>query len=242
MRRVRLGMIIPSSNTVVEQETCALLAGLDGVSAHFSRFKLTQVSVADPAAAYYDSGLMLEAGKLLADSRCAVITWNGSSGGVVGFERDRRFIAELEAATGTPATTAALSVVDAFRAFGVRRFGLVTLNPPEMNQRVVAHFAAEGFECVASTHRTDIADNFTMAEVPPEALAQAAFECARARPEAITVFGTNTRGAPVAAQLERDLGIPVVDSVAAGVWGALRRAGVDPRVLRTRGRLFELAA
>ncbi len=38
MQRVRLGMIIPSSNTVVEQETVALLAGFDGVSAHFSRF------------------------------------------------------------------------------------------------------------------------------------------------------------------------------------------------------------
>ncbi len=240
--RVRLGMIVPSSNTVVEQETCALLTGLPGVSAHFSRFKLTKVSVADPAAAYYDSGLMLEAGKLLADSRCSVITWNGSSGGLVGFERDRRFIAELEAATATPATTAALSVIDAFRAFGVRRYGLVTLNPPEMNERIAANFAAEGFECVASTHRTDLAENFAMAEVPPAALAEAAVECAKAKPDAITVFGTNTRGAPVVAQLERELGIPIVDSVAAGVWGALRRAGVDTRELRTRGRLFELAA
>jgi maleate isomerase len=237
---VRLGMIIPSSNTVVEQETTALLAGLDGVSAHFSRFKLTRVSVADPAAAYYDSGLMLEAGKLLADSRCKVITWNGSSGGVVGFERDRRFVAELEAATATPATTAALSVLDAFRALGVRRFGLVTLNPPATNQRVISHFAAEGFECVASTHRSDIEDNFVMAEVAPEALAQAARECARERPDAITVFGTNTRGAGIAARLERELGIPVIDSVAAGLWGALRRAGVDARALRAKGRLFEL--
>lgn len=240
MRRVRLGMIVPSSNTVVEQETATLLAGFDGVSAHFSRFKLTKVSVADPAAAYYDSGLMLEAGSLLADSRCAVITWNGSSGGVVGFDRDRRFVAELEAATRTPATTAALSVLDALRAFGARRIGLVTLNPPQMNRQIAAHFADEGFECVASTDRSDITDNFTMAEVEPEAIAQAALECARSRPEALTVFGTNTRGAPVAARLERELGIPVVDSVAAGVWGALRRAGVDTRSLAGRGRLFEL--
>lgn len=241
MRAIRLGMLIPSSNTVVEQETCTLLAGLEGVSAHFSRFKLTKVSVADPAAAYYDSGLMLEAAKLLADSRCAVITWNGSSGGVVGFERDRRFVAELEAATATPATTAALSVLDAFRALGVRGFGLVTLNPAEMNARITRHFAAEGFECVASTHRADIEDNFAMAEVSEEALAQAAVECARARPDALTIFGTNTRGARIAPRLEREFGLPVVDSVAAGVWGALRRAGVDTRALGDRGRLFGLA-
>jgi maleate isomerase len=238
MARLRIGMIIPSSNTVVEQETAALVRDFETVSVHYSRFPLTKVSVADPAAAYYDSGLMLEAGKLLADSRCAVITWNGSSGGVVGFQRDRRFVAELEAASAAPATTAALSVLDAFRLLGVRRFALVTLNPPEMNERIARHFAAEGFECVASSHRADIPDNFSMAEVPAEALAGEARRCARAHPDGITIFGTNTRGAPVAAALERELGVPVVDSVAAGLWGALRRAGVDTAPLARHGRMF----
>lgn len=236
----RLGMIIPSSNTVVEQETAALASSLEGVSLHFSRFKLTHVSVDDPAAAYYDSGLMLEAGKLLADCRPAVICWNGSAGGLVGFARDRRFVGELEAATGIPASTAALSVLDALRALGAHRFGLVTLNPPDMNRRIAAHFAEEGFECVASTHRTDIADNFAMAEVGAEALARAARECAGAQPEALAIFGTNTRGARIAAPLERELGIPVIDSVAAGLWGALRRIGADTRALAAHGRLFTL--
>lgn len=240
--RVRLGMIVPSSNTVVEQETCALLAGFPGVSAHFSRFKLTaKVSTADAAAAYYGSRPMLEAASLLADCRCTVITWNASAGGIVGFDRDRRCIAELEAATGTPATTAALSVIDALRAFGARRIGLVTLNPPDVNRQVAANFAAEGFDCIATTHRSDLADNFAMSEVSPEALAQAVRECAQAQPEAIAVFGTNIRGAPVAVQLEREFCIPVVDSVTAAAWGALRRAGVDPRRLAACGRIFQLS-
>jgi hypothetical protein len=33
----------------------------------------------------------------------------------------------------------------------------------------------------------------------------------------------------------------VIDSVAAGLWGALRRASVDTRTLGDRGRLFGLA-
>lgn len=237
---MRLGMIIPSSNTVVERETGALLAGMDEPSVHYSRFKLTDVSVADPVAAYYDSGLMLQAGRLLADCRCAVITWNGSSGGVAGFARERRFVSDLEAASATPVTTAALSVLDAFRALGVRRFGLVTLNPPALNERIAGHFAEEGFECVSSTHRSDIPDNFAMAEVGPEALAQAARQCAEAGPDALTIFGTNTRGARLAAALERELGLPVIDSVAAGLWGAMRRAGLATRGLERHGRLFSL--
>ena len=46
----------------------------------------------------------------------------------------------------------------------------------------------------------------------------------------------------VVAQLERELGIPVVDSVVAGAWGALRRAGVDTRPLAEHGRIFQLPA
>ncbi len=37
---------------------------------------------------------------------------------------------------------------------------------------------------------------------------------------------TNFRGAPVVPELERELGIPVIDSVVVGLWGALRIVGV----------------
>ena len=108
---------------------------------------------------------------------------------------------------------------------------MVTLNTPEMNATIKAHFAAEGFECAASTHRTDITDNFAMAQVTPGEIATAARDCVAscgaAKPDAVIVYGTNTRGAPAAHQLEQDIGIPVFDSVAWGVFGALRMAGLD---------------
>jgi maleate isomerase len=43
----------------------------------------------------------------------------------------------------------------------------------------------------------------------------------------------------VAAELERELGIPVYDTVALGIWAGLRAAGVDTRPARAWGRLFE---
>jgi maleate isomerase len=48
------------------------------------------------------------------------------------------------------------------------------------------------------------------------------------------------RGAPLAAELERETGIAVVDSVATAVWGSLRLAGVDTRRVVGWGRLFGL--
>ncbi len=50
-RPVRLGMLTPSSNTALEPITCAMLAGIDGVSAHFSRFKVTEIALSEHGAA-----------------------------------------------------------------------------------------------------------------------------------------------------------------------------------------------
>jgi maleate isomerase len=62
---------------------------------------------------------------------------------------------------------------------------------------------------------------------------------AAARPEVIIAVCTNFPAAAVAAELERELGIPVYDTVALGVWKSLRLAGIDTRSAAEWGRLFE---
>ena len=41
------------------------------------------------------------------------------------------------------------------------------------------------------------------------------------------------------AALEREIGIPVLDSVAVTLWDCLRKAGVDPAPIDGAGRLFQ---
>ncbi len=43
--RIILGMLTPSSNTVLEPTTTHMLESLDEVTAHFSRFKVTEISL-----------------------------------------------------------------------------------------------------------------------------------------------------------------------------------------------------
>ena len=50
------------------------------------------------------------------------------------------------------------------------------------------------------------------------------------------------RAAPLAEALERELGIPVLDTVALAVWSSLLLAGVDAGRVEGWGRLFQLAA
>ncbi len=239
MQTKRLGMILPSSNTVVEPTCIAMCEGPSDISLHFARFKLTAVTVENPVHAYYESGVILEAAMLLADARCDVITWNGSAGGVVGFPHDRQLVEDIKHATGIAATTASLSIIEALRARRVRRFAMVTLNPPEMNETIKRHFAREGIECVFDTHRADIPDNFAMAMVTPDEIFKAGLACAEQKPDAIIIYGTNTRGASVAARLEQHLDVPVLDSVSAGLWGAMQSASTRSADSGKWGSLFD---
>jgi maleate isomerase len=62
---------------------------------------------------------------------------------------------------------------------------------------------------------------------------------AEAAVDAALAFCTNFEGAPIAASLEAETDRLVIDAVAAGLWKALRAAGVDTRTLVPLwGRLF----
>jgi len=124
-----------------------------------------------------------------------------------------------------------------FRATGVERFGLVTPYRDDVQEKIAANYARSGFECVAERH-LGLQDNFSFSEVSADRLRALTREVARAKPQAITIFCTNLRGAPLVEELERELGIPIYDTIATVVWKSLRLAGVDTRRVQGWGRLF----
>ncbi|HXZ93434.1 MAG TPA: aspartate/glutamate racemase family protein [Burkholderiales bacterium] len=235
--RVLLGMLTPSSNTTLEPVTAAMLAGLPEASAHFGRFKVTEIALSEQALGQFDDREILRAAELLSHARLHTIGWNGTSSGWLGFERDERLCERISAATGIPACTSVLALNEIFRATGVARFGLVTPYRDDVQARIVANYRRSGFECVAEQH-LGLQDNFSFSEVSADRLRAMAREVARAKPQAITVFCTNLRAAPLVEELERELGIPVYDTIATVVWKSLRVAGVDTRRVQGWGRLF----
>ncbi|MCR9170833.1 MAG: Asp/Glu/hydantoin racemase, partial [Rhodobacteraceae bacterium] len=89
----RLGMLTPSSNTVLEPITAAMLHQLPDVSAHFARFRVVKISMEDDALGQFTNEPMLAAADLLADAKVQSICWNGTSSGWLGFDTDRTLIA-----------------------------------------------------------------------------------------------------------------------------------------------------
>ncbi|GHD51767.1 Asp/Glu/hydantoin racemase [Thalassobaculum fulvum] len=236
---IRLGMITPSSNTVLEPMTAALLAGTPHISSHSARIRVTSISMGGGSVAQFDTSPMREAAGLLADARVGSICWNGTSAGWLGPDRDRRILGDITAETGIPATSAVLDTLEALRLLDVPGFGLVTPYVADVQERVRENFEAAGFACVAD-RRLDITDNFAFAEVPEATIEGMIREVAQEGAPAVVVLCTNLRGARLAERLEAELGITLLDSVSVALWGAIRAAGGAPSAIRGWGRLFGL--
>ena len=235
--RVLLGMLTPSSNTVLEPVTAAMLSGLPEVSAHFARFKVTEIALSASALAQFDDSEILRAAELLAHAKVDVIAWNGTSSGWLGFERDVRLCERIEAATGIAGATAMLALNEVLARSGAKRIGFVTPYRDDVQARIDANYEAAGYTVVAERH-LGIQDNFAFSEISADQMRAMTREVAAARPDAIAIVCTNMRAAPLVAELEAAHGIPVYDTVATTVWKSLTLAGVDTRRVQGWGRLF----
>ena len=233
----RLGMLTPSSNTALEPVTYAMLAGVEGVSVHFSRFKVTEIALSESAQRQFDHGEILRASELLAHAKVDVIAWNGTSASWLGFDRDERLCERITEATGNGACTTVLAYRDLFRHLPSARIGLVSPYTADVQDRIIAVWGSQGLNCVAERHLS-LEDNFSFAEVAEAEVARLIEEVVRDGANAAVVLCTNMRGAGVAERLERRLGVRVFDSVAVTLWACLVAAGIDPSIIRGWGSVF----
>src|SRR5947209_13033089 len=86
--RIRLGFLTPSSNTVLEPLTTAILDDLPEVTAHFSRFPVTEITLEEAARAQFEVTAISRAAELLAHARVDALAWSGTSSSWLGFDRD----------------------------------------------------------------------------------------------------------------------------------------------------------
>lgn len=235
----RLGMLTPSSNTVLEPITAAMLAGLPDVSAHFARFRVVKISLEADALGQFTNAPMLDAAELLADAKVGSICWNGTSSGWMGFDSDRRLLAEIHDRTGVPACSSVLAMNEVLARLGARRIALVTPYLPEIQTRIIANYTAEGFDVVAESHLDD-PGNYSFATYDEAQILDLCRQVAVAKPEAILIFCTNFRGAGVAEVIEAETGIPVLDSVSTALWKSMQVAGDDPSRIKGWGRIFDV--
>jgi maleate isomerase len=241
LKRILLGMLTPSSNTALEPMTSAMVAGLPEVSAHFGRFRVTEISLGAQSQGQFELGPILQAASLLADAHVEVIAWNGTSSGWLGFERDEALCAAITRETGVKACTSVLAFNEIMTITGRRRFGLVTPYLDDVQAKIVENYGHNGFECVAERH-TGQKVNFDFSEVSEAQILDMSRAVAAAKPDCITTFCTNLKAAHLVPRIEAELGIPMYDTVSTAVWKSLRMCGVDTRRITGWGSLFSEVA
>ena len=234
---IRLGMITPSLNTILEPVTYMLLRDTPDVTAHFSRVSVTQIALSENSNRQFDAAPMIAAARLLADARMDAICWNGTAGGWLGVEKDKVLCAEVSDAVGVPVTSATQAVTEWFRVAGVTRFGLVTPYMADVQTEIVAQYADAGFECVSEAH-LGRDDGFAYAAIEDKIWSELIREVACGRPQAITTMCTNISSAPLAEAIEHETDITLIDSISASLWATMRLAGADPARISGWGRMF----
>ena len=237
MQNTRLGMLTPSSNTVVEPVTSEIVSAVPNVTAHFARLTVTEISLTQAALDQFTLEPFLSAAQLLADARMHVIAWNGTSAAWKGFEQDDDLCAAITERFGIPATASMKALNILLDATETRKFGLVTPYIGAVQRKIIENYSASGFSVVAERH-SNISENFAFSQIPPADIAAMVRAVAAEKPPAIMIVCTNLNSARLVEELEQELGIPIYDSTTAVVWQSLRLAGIDTRSVSGWGRLM----
>jgi maleate isomerase len=222
--RLRLGMLLPSSNQVAESELPAMLP--DGVAVHTTRLKLAGGG-RDELLAMTEK--VEDAARLVADAGADLIVFHCTAVSTFNAEMEVGLKRRIEQATGRPATATSEALVAAFRALGARRIVLVSPYSPETNAREVAYFAHHQITVLSETG-LDLKGGNAYAAVEPGQWYRHVTAQRTSDADAYFLSCTTIRAVPVIAALERDLGKPVVTSNQAMAWHALRRGGVQDKV------------
>jgi maleate isomerase len=211
-----LGVILPSSNRVVERATEARLAGLPA-AACYARVPYGAMLRGES----YDESVFLTAADLLAEAGVAALCWNATRGAALGFAPDERLCAAVTRRTGLPMVTTALATRQTIHRAGYRRLGLVVQGGPEEADLVRARFA-ESRIAIGPAVALGITENRLAAAVTPSRLALAAREAATGA-GAVLIWSTNLPGWRLPPALD---GVPLLDATTIGTEALLEVAGL----------------
>ena len=234
--RAKIGRISPSPETVGCEEWRRALP--EGVCLVETRTLLHDVTVEGLA----ETVTQIERAALeLASAEVDVILQAGTAiAFFLGFGHDQELSRRINVVTGIKSTTSLTSVVDALRALGIKRPAIATSYLPEIDARLVDVLEQSGFR-VAGIRGMGLKRSIDMGKVMPDETYRFARAVATdtVGADGILISCGNLRTFEAIEPLEADTGLPVVTSNQAGLWQALRLAGVQER-LPNLGKLLRV--
>ena len=219
----RVGLLVPSVNTMVEPEFWRLAPPT--ASLHSARMRNSTCGVDDARQMLAHAERAAdEVGSALVEVVAFACT---ASSFVDGRDGEAELRASISAAADAPAITTSSAVAEALRTLGSRRIALYTPYPAELNDHEMEFLATHGVETVCAyglgiSAAVEIADvtssellDFIDAQPPP------------AGADTIFISCTNLATFEVIEALESAYGLPVVSSNSATFAAIAQRLGWD---------------
>ncbi len=233
--RARIGLVIPSVNTMTEPQFNQYAP--DGVEVH-----VTRVRIAYPDGRLIPSRDLLpevvQAAQLLADARCDLIVFHCTASSMeAGMKAEREIAGAIEKATGRKSTTTASAVLAAFRSLGITKVVLVSPYPASTNQHEVRFLAEAGIQVLHDCALDLPSSEWTTR--PGQFWVETSLAEADSAADALFLSCTNVRAVEAVEALEARTDHPVVTSNQAVLWYALRACSL-PDVVPGLGGLFKL--
>ncbi len=235
--RAKIGLVIPSNNTVIEPELWA--ARPLGVTIHGNRIQargntpegiVEMEKSADRAVSELGHGRM-----------SAIVYACLATSLVKGLSWTREVADRIRQTTGIAATTAATATFEALIALGVSRVAVASPYPDRIQALLPAFIEQLGLQ-VCSTRNMGITNSLELWKVPGETVCDFAASVDHADAQALCIVATDLPTLSVIETLEARLRKPVVTTNQAILWKALQLSGIDePRpgygaLLRTMPR------
>lgn len=202
----------------------------DGVSLLFTRTAYEPLRVTTELVTHLaDPTVVLHAAAGLRAVEPAALAYACTSGSfALGLEGERRLVAALRATGPAVAVTSSGAVLQALEHLGVSRVAIATPYDGPITDLLVAFLAQAGIDVVGAAHLGLSAGIWTVPYARTRALVR---EADRPDAEAVVVSCTNLPTYDVIADLEDELGKPVVTANQATAWavlGALGHEAVGP--------------
>ena len=221
----RVGLLIPSSNTVMEVDFYRRLPA--SATLHTGRMFLE--STTPEAESLMLDEYTMPAVRDLGTARPDVCVFGCTSAGALrGDDYDSELCSRIAEATGAAVVSVIASVRRAITRRGARRVGVITPYVEALNRKIRASLEADGIEVVA-IHGLGITENFAIATVEPERIASFARETLGGLNIDLAFAScTNFRAMDAIPSIEAALSVPVVTSNQAALEGTLEALGPEP--------------
>ncbi len=229
---MRLGLIVPSSNTSMEAEFWIMASGLATV--HTARMRLEKITVDELEEMEEQT---LEGAVRLADAEVNVMGYGCTSGSLYkGKDHGGEIERKITEKTGIPAVATAKAVIEALSELRIKKLCVATPYIEEIN-KLEKSFLEQNEIDVLRIKGLGIVQNREVGSKDPSIAYELAKEVYVPEAQGIFISCTNFRTGEVIDRLEKELGVSVISSNTATFWAMMKRAGTK-RKLKGYGRLL----